>query len=180
MTQNNNIINEEILNVCNEICLIDENGSNMGKISTQKAIEMAQSSDLDLVLVAANANPPVCKIMDYGKFKFDQAKRIKEQKKNQKTISTKEIQLSFRIDKHDLQTKIKNARNFLQNGNNVYIVMRLRGRENALSEQGIKILNDFYIACEDIAKILKPIAVQGNQISMTLTVSTNKTNNKGE
>lgn len=161
------LVNDEIH--FDEILLIDENGSSLGKTSTEKAKQEAYSKNLDLVLMSQNGKLPVCKIMDYGKFKFEQAKKEKSNRKNSKSVVTKEIQISLRIDKHDLETKIKNARKFLEQGNNVLVVMRLRGRENSMPDYGKQVLVSFYEKCEDIAILNKPIAIQGNQITFVMS-----------
>lgn len=150
------------------VTLIDETGTSHGIIKTSEAQAIADERNLDLVLVSPNQKMPVCKLMDYDKFRFDQNKKAKEQKKNQKNITTKEIQLNMGIDKHDLDTKVKNAHKFLTSGNRVYVNMRLRGRENAMSERGVAILNNFFEMCSDVGTLAKPVALQGNTISMTI------------
>lgn len=152
-----------------KILLIAESGAVLGEMNSDTANSIANEQELDLVLIAPNSNPPVCKIMDYGKYRFEQTKKEKENRKKQKNITTKEIQVSYRIDKHDFETKVKNARKFLISDNRVYVVMRLRGRENIMAEMGISVLKNFFSECEDIATLVKPIKQEGNQISFLMT-----------
>ena len=120
-------INEQIRE--SQVQVIDENGNKLGVMKTNDAIEKAIEKDLDLVLVAPNATPPVCKIMNYGKYKFEQAKKEKEARKNQKTFETKEIRVTPNIEEHDFSFKSRNARKFIEDGNKVKITVRFRGRE---------------------------------------------------
>ena len=120
-------INEQIRE--SQVQVIDENGNKLGVMKTNDAIEKAIEKDLDLVLVAPNATPPVCKIMNYGKYKFEQAKKEKEARKNQKTFETKEIRVTPNIEEHDFSFKSRNARKFIEEGNKVKITVRFRGRE---------------------------------------------------
>ena len=163
---NDTLINDQIK--ADKLLLIGNDGTRYENISAKEALKIAESADLDLVMVSPNANPPVCKLMNYGKYKFEQTKKLKEQKKNQKTINVKEIQLSLGIDKHDFDTKIRNARKFLTNGDKVNVVMRLRGRENAMGDRGIEKMQQFFDACSDIGQLSKPIAIQNNNITMVL------------
>ena len=126
-----------------EVNLIGENGEKLGVVAFKEAIAMAEEKKLDLVLVAANSNPPVCKIMNYGKYKFEQAKREKEAKKKQKVIETKEIRITPNIEEHDFGFKAKNARKFLENGNKLKITVRFKGREINNSKAGEAVLNKF-------------------------------------
>lgn len=163
---NDALINENI--PYETVLVIDDNGAALGKMPTEEANRIAKEKDLDLVVVSPNANPPVCKIMNYGKYRFEQNKKAKEHKKNQKVINTKEIQVSITIDKHDLDIKIKNARKFLMAGDKVYVAMRLRGRENVMVERGIAIVNSVFEQCKDVGTLPKPATHQGNTISLTI------------
>ena len=125
--QNNSLINESIRS--KEVRLIDDEGNNHGVVATSKALAMAQDRDLDLVVVSPNQEPPVAKILDYGKYKYEVAKRAKEAKKKQKTVELKEIKIRYKIDVHDYNVRIKSIKKFLADGNKVKIVVMLRGRE---------------------------------------------------
>ena len=132
------MINQEIRD--REVRVIDQNGEQLGIMPVSRALQVAADRNLDLVLIAPQAVPPVCRIMDYGKHKFEQAKREKEAKKNQKVIETKEIRLSLNIDDHDLETKLKSAAKFLNAGDKVKVSIRFRGREMAHPERGTELL----------------------------------------
>lgn len=160
------LINEQI-NFSN-LMLIGLDGVRYENISAQEALKIADDANLDLVLVSPNANPPVCKLMDYGKFKFEQTKKLKEQKKNQKQINTKEIQLSLAIDTHDFETKVRNTRKFLLSGNKVNVIMRLRGRENVMIDRAIEKMQQFFDTCSDIGILAKPIDKQNNNVMMVI------------
>ena len=134
----NFLVNEEIK--FSQVQVIDENGEKLGKINTNQAIEMAEDRGLDLVLVSPNQDNPVCKMLDYSKYKFEMAKKAKEAKKKQKVIEIKEIRLSPNIDKHDLEVKAKMASKFLEAGNKVKVSMRFRGRELNFINQGKEIM----------------------------------------
>ncbi len=135
------LINEQI--VTKEVRLIGENGEQLGILPLYKAREIAKEKDLDIVLISSSSLPYVCKIMDYGKFKFETIKKEKEMKKNQNISELKEIQLSMTIDIHDIETKARHANKFLQMGDKVKIVLRMKGRQQAYSVNGIKIVKDF-------------------------------------
>jgi len=139
------------------------------------ALEIAANRDLDLVKVQANAVPPVCKLMDYGKFRFEQAKREKEVKKNQKITETKELRLSPGIGKHDFDTKLNNARGFLENGDRVKVGVRFRGREMAHTDLGSDLLKRFAAECEDLATVSAPAKLDGRQMIMILSPKSNQT-----
>jgi translation initiation factor IF-3 len=166
MKQNNTLINNQIK--LEKVLVINSNGQQLGEMSSDEATEIAINDDLDLVLIVPNANPPVCKIMDYNKFKFEQSKKAKEMKKNQKETIVKEIQLSFNIDEHDFQTKLKNARKFLTQNNRVYVTLRLKGRQNAFVSKAMEVANRFSTECNHISKLSKPISHEGNTISFLL------------
>ena len=146
----------------------------LGIMSASEANKLAQQAELDLVMISPNANPPVCKIMDYGKFKFDQMKREKEQRKNQKIVELKEVQLSMTIDVHDMLVKAKNATKFLTAGNKVKVSLRMRGRQQAYSAHGIEICNKFFTMVEDCAVIEKEAKVEGRNILMFLAPKQSK------
>lgn len=165
-------INEEIRD--NELRLIGSNGDQLGIMSAKDALDLAAKEDLDLVKIAPQAKPPVCKIMDYGKFKFEQAKREKEARKNQRTIETKEIRLSLNIDTHDFNTKLNNALKFIKHGDKVKVSIRFRGREMGHSEFGYDLMKRFAKACEDYALIAKPAKLEGRNMLMFLAPKTNK------
>ena len=161
-------INEEILD--KEVRLISEEGEQMGIMSAEEALKIADEKDLDLVKIAPTAVPPVCKIMDYGKFRFEKAKKEKEAKKNQKIIETKEIRLSLNIDTHDFDTKINHAKKFLASGNKLKVSIRFRGREMAHMQTSKHILDDFAEMLNGVATIEKPAKLEGRNMSMVLTV----------
>ena len=138
-----------------EVQLIGENGEKLGVISFNEALEKAEEKNLDLVLVAPNATPVVCKIMNYGKYKFEQSKKEKEAKKKQKTQETKELRITPNIEEHDFGFKAKNARKFLEDGNKVKITVRFRGRELNNVKMGEDVLNQFISELEDISVVEK-------------------------
>ena len=152
-----------------EVQLISENGEKVGVLSIEKALEMAEEKNLDLVLVAPNAKPVVCKIMNYGKYKFEQAKKEKESRKNQKAVEIKEIRVSSNIGQHDFDFKSKNARSFLESGNKVKFTLRFRGRELNNSKAGEAILLKFAESLEDIANIEKRPFLEGKTMFIILT-----------
>ena len=152
-----------------EIRVIGENGDQLGIMSPREAMKLAQEADLDLVKIAPKAQPPVCKIIDYGKYRYEQARREKEAKKKQKTIDVKEIRLSPNIDTNDLNTKSNQARKFLSKGDKVKVTLRFRGREMAHKDVSKHILDDFAQMLGDIAVIEKPAKMEGRSMSMVLT-----------
>jgi len=147
-----------------EVQLIGENGEKLGIISLEKALEKAEEYNLDLVLVAPNANPVVCKIMNYGKYKFEQAKKEKEAKKKQKVLEVKEIRVTPNIEEHDFAFKAKNARKFLESGSKVKITVRFRGREVNNSKAGELVLNKFIENLEDISNVEKKPKLEGRNM----------------
>ena len=161
------MINEQIRD--REIRLIGENGEQLGIMSARDAYKMAQEAELDLVKIAPTAKPPVCKIIDYGKFRYEQARKEKEAKKKQKVIEVKEVRLSPNIDDNDLNTKVSAARKFIEKGNKVKITLRFRGREMAHMSKTKYILDDFAEKLSDIAVVDKPSKVEGRSIVMFLT-----------
>ena len=165
-------LNEEIRD--KEIRLIGADGAQLGIMSADQANEMAEEQGLDLVKISPNAVPPVCKIMDYSKFCFDQKKREKEARKNQKVVEIKEIRMSPSIDTNDLNTKIKNAQKFLKEGNRVKVSVRFRGREMAHTNIGEKLLMDFAEACTEVASMEKNPKLEGRFMAMFLTPKNSK------
>ena len=152
-----------------EVQVIDENGAKVGVLPIEKALGLAEEKDLDLVLVAPNATPVVCKIMNYGKYKFEQAKKEKESRKNQKAVEVKEIRVSSNIGEHDFNFKSKNARSFLESGNKVKFTLRFRGRELNNVKAGELILNKFAESLEDIATVEKRPFLEGKTMFIILT-----------
>ncbi len=165
-------INEEIRDP--EVRLISETGEQLGIMSAKDALKLAEERDLDLVKIAPMAKPPVCKIMDYGKFRFEKSKKEKEARKNQKVIEIKEIRLSLNIDTHDFDFKIKNARKFLEDGNKLKVSIRFRGREMAHPEIGIAIMDRAAEALADVAVVDKPAKLEGRQMLMFMSPKANK------
>ena len=157
-----------------EVHLISETGEKLGVVSIQKALDMAEEKNLDLVLVAPNGNPPVCKIMNYGKYKFEQAKKEKEAKKKQKSFELKEIRVTPNIEEHDFGFKSKNARKFIQDGNKVKITVRFRGREVNNSKAGEIVLNKFIEEMSDIAVVEKAPKLEGRNMFTILAKKTEK------
>ena len=160
-------INEEILD--KEVRLIGDQGEQLGIMSVDEALRIATERELDLVKIAPGSNPPVCKIMDYGKFRFEQAKKEKEAKKNQRVIEIKEIRMSPGIDTNDFNTKLKNAQKFLNDGDRVKVSVRFRGREMAHTEIGAVLLKDFANQCAEIANMDKAPKLEGRNMSMFLS-----------
>ncbi len=149
--------------------MIGENGEQLGIMSSREAMKLAQEAELDLVKVAPKAQPPVCKIIDYGKYRYELARKEKEAKKKQKTVEIKEVRLSPNIDTNDLNTKVNNARKFIGKGNKVKITLRFRGREMAHVQQSRHILDDFAKQLADIATVEKQPKLEGRNMSMVLT-----------
>ena len=149
--------------------MIGADGETLGIMSSSRALEMAYEQGLDLVLMSAQATPPVCKIMDYGKFRFEREKREKEAKKKQQVIELKEIQLSCRIDTHDFETKVKHAMRFLADGNKVRVVMRFKGREMSHMAIGQEIMKKFEDACSEYGSIDKAPVLDGRLLSMVVS-----------
>ncbi len=144
--------------------IIDENAQSLGKVKLEDALNMAMDKELDLVLVSPNTNPPVCKIMNYGKYRFEQMKKEKEAKKNQKNADLKEIRVTPNIDVHDYEFKAKNTRKFLQSGDKVKITVRFRGREVNNSAMGEKVLNKFIEDLADISIVEKKPFLEGRNM----------------
>lgn len=165
-------INEEIRNA--QVRLIDETGAALGVVPTGRAQEMADSKNLDLVMISPNADPPVCKILDYGKFKYEQIKKEKESKKNQQIVNLKEIRMSLRVEEHDLNIKAKNSRKFLEDGDKVKVSVRFKGREIAYSSRGIELLKRFAEKVSDVGLIEKEPKTEGRNAVMFLKPYTDK------
>ncbi len=161
------LINEKIRE--KEVRVVSETGEQLGIKPINEARALAEEAGVDLVLIAPNAKPPVCRIIDYGKFKYEQTRKEKEAKKKQKTIEIKEIRMSPNIDKNDLNTKIAAARKFLSKGDRVKVTLRFRGREMAHIQNGRVILDEFSKALEDIAVVEKPPKVEGRTLTMFLS-----------
>ena len=160
-------INEEIRD--KEIRVITDDGEQLGIMSSKDALKEAEKRNLDLVKIAPTAQPPVCKIMDYGKYRFDKAKKEKEARKNQKVIETKEIRLSVNIDTHDFDTKVNHALKFLKSGNKVKVSIRFRGREMAHAHLGNGIMERFAEAVSELGTVDKPAKLEGRQMLMFLS-----------
>ncbi|WP_281391278.1 translation initiation factor IF-3 [Alkalicella caledoniensis] len=160
------MINEEIK--VKEIRLIDEEGNQVGVTATKEALKTAQAKNLDLVEIAPQAKPPVCRIMDYGKYKYEQSKREKEARKNQHVITVKEIQVRPKIDEHDYQTKLRNIIKFLEGKDKVKVTIRFRGREVAYANQGKEICERIAETTKEIAVVEKPAKLEGRNMIMVL------------
>lgn len=165
------MINEQIRD--REIRLIGEDGEQLGIMSARDAMKLAREANLDLVKIAPTAKPPVCKIIDYGKYRYKQARKEKEARKKQKTIEVKEVRLSPNIDTNDLNTKVNQARKFVSSGNKVKVAVRFRGRELAHTAVGKTILEDFAQKLSDIAVIDKPAKLEGKSMVMFLVEKRN-------
>ena len=159
-------INEEIRD--KEIRVIMNDGEALGIMSADEALKIAEEKNLDLVKIAPQAVPPVCKIMDYGKYRFEQTKREKEAKKNQHVVEIKEVRLSLGIDTHDFETKANHAKRFLTSGNKVKVSIRFRGREMAHTENGLVIMKQFSDACAEFGNVEKAAKLEGKSMMMFL------------
>ena len=174
-TQNNNKgqrINENIR--VREVRLIDDEGNQLGIVPTAEALKLAKEKDLDLVEVSPNANPPVCKILDYGKYRFEQEKMLRDSKKNQKVLKLKEIRMQPKIGSGDLDTKAKHIQEFLNEGDKVKVTIRFRGRELAHTELGYDVLNEVLKRLTSAYNIDKPAAMDGRNMSMTISAKAAK------
>lgn len=157
-----------------EIRVISGDGEQLGIMSARDALKIAEERNLDLVKIAPQATPPVCKIMDYGKYRFEQAKREKEAKKNQRVVEIKEIRLSLNIDTHDFETKVGHAQRFLNSGNKVKVSIRFRGREMAHPENGLDIMKRFAEACSEFGVVEKPAKLEGRSMLMFIATKPTK------
>ena len=169
-------INEQIRD--KEIRLIGESGEQLGIMSSREALKLAEEAGLDLVKIAPTAKPPVCKIVDYGKYRYELARKEKDAKRKQKVIEVKEIRMSPNIDTNDLNTKVGAARKFLEKGNRVKVTLRFRGREMAHTNIGEQLLRDFAAKCADIANLDKQPKLEGRNMSMFLSPKPQNTNSK--
>lgn len=151
-----------------EVRLIDENGENVGVVDTNEALERAINANLDLVEISPDAEPPVCKIMDYGKYKFEQQKKAAEARKKQKTVEIKEIKMRPAIDDHDYQVKVRAIKRFFDDGDKVKVTLRFRGREMAHQELGRQVLERVKAEVEEIAKVESEPRLEGRQMVMVL------------
>ena len=167
-------INEEIRD--REVRLIGADGAQLGVMSAREAQVRADEAGLDLVKISPTAKPPVCKLMDYGKYRFEQAKREKEAKKNQHVVEIKEVRMSPGIDIGDFNTKLRNAQKFLGEGNRVKVTVRFRGREMAHTDIGKKLLLDFAAQCAELAVLDKEPKLEGRHMSIFLSAKSAKTN----
>ena len=165
-------LNEEITD--KEIRLIGENGEQLGIVSGEEALRTAEEQGLDLVKISPQATPPVCKLMNYGKYKFEQSKREKEARKNQHVVEIKEIRMSPGIDVGDFNTKLKNAQKFLSDGNRVKVSVRFRGREMAHTSLGEVLLKQFGESCAEVATVEKGAKLEGRNMSMFLSPKNSK------
>ena len=161
------MINEQIRD--KEVRLVGEDGEQLGNMSARDARKMAMEAELDLVKIAPNAKPPVCKIIDYSKYRYELARKEKEAKKKQKTIEIKEVRLSPNIDDNDLNTKVNAARKFIEKGDKVKVTLRFRGREMSHMQSSRHILDDFAEKLADIAVVDKPSKVEGRSLVMFLS-----------
>lgn len=161
-----------------EVRLIDSEGEQLGVVPLNKAFELAEAKDMDLVKIAPQAKPPVCKIMDYGKYRFEQSKKEKEARKNQKTVEVKEVRMSLNIDTNDFNTKVKQANKFLSGGDKVKVSVRFRGREMTHTYLGNGLLERFKEACADYGTVDKAPKMEGRSMSMLISVKPADTKQK--
>ena len=166
------LINEDIRD--KEVRVIDSDGSQLGIMSSKEALRIAGEKNLDLIKIAPQATPPVCRIMDYGKYRFEQAKREKEAKKNQKVVEIKEVRMSLNIDVHDFDTKVAGAIRFLKSGNKVKVSVRFRGREMAYTKLGQDLIDKFVNACEEFGTVEKQSKMEGRSLVVFLTAKPTK------
>ena len=158
------MINEEIRD--REVRVIDQNGEQMGVMSIGAALSLAEERQLDLVKIAPGARPPVCKLMDYGKYRVEQSKRDREIRKNQKAITIKEVHLSATIDVHDMEVKTRQAQKFLADGNKIKVSIRFRGRQITHSEIGLEVMNQFASAIADVGVVERKPLTEGRNMTM--------------
>ncbi len=154
--------------------MIDQNGEQLGIMATRAALELAEDRQLDLVKIAPNAKPPVCKLMDYGKYRFEQSKREREMRKNQRVIEVKEVRLSATIEDHDVEVKFRAASKFLQDGDKVKVSIRVRGRQISHSEIGLEVMKDFAERLKDIAVVERRPLTEGRNMTMVLAPKESK------
>ena len=161
--QPDELVNEKIR--FKEVLVIDQNGDQLGVKSRNQAIDIAYGAGLDLVCVAPNGKPPVCRIMDFGKYRFEQQKKAKEMKRNSKVVAVKETQLSVTIDVHDKNVKLKRTLKWLEEGNKVKVAIRFRGRQLAHMDLGKKVIDDFVAECAEVGQIEKPAKLEGRTLT---------------
>ncbi len=161
------MINEEIRD--REVRVVDQNGEQMGVFPIREALALAEERQLDLVKIAPQARPPVCKLMDYGKYRFEQSKKEREFRKNQKVITVKEVRLSATIEDHDVDVKFKNAVKFLKDGNKVKVTIRFRGRQITHSEIGRQVMSEFAERIKEFGTVDKAPQIEGRNMSMFIT-----------
>jgi len=161
------MINEEIRD--REVRVVDQNGEQLGVMSSREALALAEERQLDLVKIAPQARPPVCKLMDYGKYRFEQSKKEREFRKNQKVITVKEVRLSATIEDHDIDVKFKNAVKFLKEGNKVKVTIRFRGRQITHSEIGRQVMNEFAERIKEYGTVDKAPQIEGRNMSMFIS-----------
>ena len=161
---NDLMINEEIRD--REVRVVDQNGEQLGVMSGRDALALAEERQLDLVKIAPQARPPVCKLMDYGKYRFEQSKKEREFRKNQKVITVKEVRLSATIEDHDVDVKFKNAVKFLKDGNKVKVTIRFRGRQITHSDIGRQVMNEFAERIKEYGTVDKAPQIEGRNMSM--------------
>lgn len=166
------LINEEIR--FKELRVVSDDGQQLGIMPRDEALALSEQKDLDLVCIAPKADPPVCKILDYGKYRYELQKKEKEAKKHQKTTQVKEIRLSTFIEEHDIRIKAKTAGKFLKDGDKVKVSLRFRGREAAYKDKGLKVMEIFAAELEDIASIEKKPVFEGRNLSMVLVPKSDK------
>lgn len=159
-------INDEIRE--SEVRVIGSDGTQLGIMSSDAALALAEEADLDLVMIAPQAKPPVCKVMDYGKYRFEQQKKEKEAKKNQRVVEIKEIRLSLGIDTHDFETKVGHAMRFIKGGDKVKVSIRFRGREMGHPDHGLELMKRFAEAMSEVANVEKPAKLEGRNMLMFL------------
>ena len=164
---NDLMINEEIRD--REVRVVDQNGEQLGVMPIKQALEMAEEMQLDLVKIAPQARPPVCKIMDYGKYRFEQSKKEREFRKNQKVITVKEVRLSATIEDHDIDVKFKNAVKFLKDGDKVKVTIRFRGRQITHSEIGRQVMTEFAERIKEYGTVDKAPMIEGRNMSMFIS-----------
>ncbi|MEE1181801.1 MAG: translation initiation factor IF-3 [Treponema sp.] len=172
MSKNDRPVNEEIRG--SKFRVISNDGEQLGILSRSEAFRIAEEKNLDLVCVSPNADPPVCKILDYGKFRYDQQKKEKESRKRQSTTQVKEIRLSTFIEEHDVQVKAKTASKFLKNGDKVKVTLRFRGRERDYKSRGFEVMEQFAEAVSEVADIEKKPKFEGRSLTMFLSPKTKK------
>ena len=160
------MINEEIRD--REVRLIDENGEQLGVIPTQKALALAEERGLDLAKIQPTAKPPVCKLLDYDKYRYEQSRRERENRKNQRVVSLKEVQLYATIEENDILTKAKMATRFLQEGDKVKVSIRFRGRQITHADIGMKIMQDFAVRCQEVSSVERRPLMDGRNMIMIL------------